>query len=262
MFNNINDTPDSDNLKGKKYLGRVVFNDDPLMIERIKVSITGMFDGPPEGLPWVGRNATNIINNGKDTFGTFNLVPRLGTDVTVIFQDGNPLYPMYEAHPVQTSERPTEGATNYLYRYGHKDPKGNLFFIDTKDGADPQAYIKLACGVEITVSDTAKVHITVNDDVLTDLKAKFTLNVTGDIDITGDANLTAVIKGNTTITTTGTTAITSTGPASLTSATMVNVAAPIIGMIGPAVQLQSATGYVHINAATEVVLTAPVVKIN
>lgn len=262
MFNSINDTPNADDLKGKKYLGKVVFNDDPLMIERIKVTIPGMFEGQPTELPWVGRNKTNIITNGADGFGTFNLVPRLGTEVTIVFQEGNPLYPMYEADPVQTQERPTEGQTNYLFRYGHKDPRGNLFYVDTNPNANPQAYIKLTCGVEITVSDTAKVHVTIDDDVLGDLKAKLTLNVKGDVTLNADANVTATIKGNTTLATTGTTNIASTGPASLQSATQVSVAAPLISMVGPAVNLNSQTGHVHITAATDVQITAPQVNIN
>lgn len=230
MFNSINDTPNSDDLKGKKYLGLVVFNDDPLMIERIKVTIPSMFDGQPEELPWVGRNMGGTIPGHKsDGFGDFNLPPRVGSEVTVIFQEGNPLYPMYEAFPIQTDERPEEGKTNYLYRYGRKDPRGNVFFVDTKDDAPIQAYVKLVCGVEIMVSDTGKVSISADDDITVIAKANMKAQVTGNLDLNAQ------------------------GSASLTSASMVSVNAPAIGMTGPNVSL-SASGQVSINA--------PSVKIN
>jgi hypothetical protein len=245
MFENVNDTPDQNDLKGKKFIGTVVENNDPLMIERIKVSIPNMFQGPTAGLPWVGPNFHTTVTGSKSQYGSFGLIPLIGTQVVVIFQDGNPMYPMYEAFPIQTDERPAEAYTNYLYRYGHKDPRGNVFFIDTKPDANPQAYVKLACGVEITVSDTGKVNVTIADDVTQTMQKKLTVNVTGDVLINAQANLTASVQGTFTVQ--------ANGPANINSSTQVGINAPAIVSVAPNVSLQ-ASGVVSI--------TAPQVNIN
>jgi hypothetical protein len=277
-FDTVGDSPDPNNLQQRKYLGTVVENDDPLMIERVKVTIPEMFEGPAESLPWVARNSTGSVPGGTDGFGHFNLPPRKGVQLVVFFQDGNPQYPMYEAYPIQTDERPTEGQTNYLYRYGHKDPRSNVFFIDTLESADPQAYLKLAAGVEISVGDTAKVRVTIDDDVTGELKAKLNLHIVDDVTITADANvnitiqgncttnvtgnMTTSVQGNMTSTVQGTLTMVAQGPASLTSATMVSVNAPIIGMTGPSVSLSAQNDINITSTAGTVTIKGPNVRIN
>jgi Type VI secretion system/phage-baseplate injector OB domain len=117
------------------FIGTVVSNNDPVQIERVKVTIPNLFQGGVDTLPWIGKKKAELFPDARDgSYGTFGLVPTIGTQVIVEFQDSNPLYGLYSATPHQTNERVAEALVNYLYRYGFKDPAGNLFMVDTKPG--------------------------------------------------------------------------------------------------------------------------------
>lgn len=148
-------------LEGVYFIGKVVFNDDPLKMERIKVSIPDIFEGDHVNFPWCGPSKAGWFPN-TSSFGVFGLIPPVGTEVKVLFQRGNPLYPLYFAYPHQKEERPAEFITNYLKRYGFKDPQGNLFFIDTTPGANPQVKFAHVTGVTIIITDTGNLNVTVS----------------------------------------------------------------------------------------------------
>ena len=151
MLDNLNDQ-DRPDYSGY-FIGTVVFNNDPEHIERIKVSIPGLFAGDTSTLPWLGKKKAELFPAARDgSYGTFGLVPLLGTQVIVEFQNSNPLYGLYSATPHQTNERVSEALTNYLYRYGFKDPAGNLFMIDTKPGS-VEILIKHKSGTLIKIGD-------------------------------------------------------------------------------------------------------------
>jgi hypothetical protein len=146
-------------LEGVYFIGKVVVNDDPKKMERVKVSIPDIFEGDPTNFPWVSPKKAGWFPNTAD-FGVFGLVPPIGTEINVFFQRGNPLYPMYDGYPHQLDERVNDFVTNYLKRYGWKDPQGNLFFIDTTDDVDPQVKFQHVSGFVFTVNHNGDFWVT------------------------------------------------------------------------------------------------------
>lgn len=181
MLDNMNDQ-DKPSYDGY-FIGTVIYNDDPSKIERIKVTIPNLFVGAVDAIPWCAKKKAELFPDARDgSFGTFGLVPALGTQVIVSFQDGNPLYGMYEACPHQTNERVAESINNYLYRYGFKDPAGNLFMVDTKPGS-----------VEILVQHFSGTLLRLKNDGSVELISVGEISSsapmwrhTGDIHVTGD----------------------------------------------------------------------------
>jgi hypothetical protein len=157
-FQGIHNTEESGNLKDVKLVGTVVVNDDPEKAERIKVTIPKLFEGDPKNLPWVSPNKASWFPN-TSTYGCFGLVPPIGSTVTVVFQHGKPLYPLYEAFPHVKGQRPSEFVTNYLKRFGWKDPEGNLFFVDTTPNATPKLLLQFASGTTIQVDGDGTINV-------------------------------------------------------------------------------------------------------
>lgn len=147
-------------LAGVYFLGKVVDNDDPLKMERVKVRIPDVFEGDSANFPWCSPAKAGWFPNTAE-FGVFGLVPPVGTEIKVLFQQGNPLYPLYFAYPHQKDERVNDFVTNYLKRYGWKDPQGNLFFIDTTNAANPQVKFQHTAGILFTIEPNGTFNITI-----------------------------------------------------------------------------------------------------
>lgn len=83
-----------DDLDGTVWLGEVVDIADPLKIGRIKIKVYGKFDlVPTADIPWAypGMN----ISAGSATGGSFFSVPKVGSVVSVRFDQGNLYHPEY-----------------------------------------------------------------------------------------------------------------------------------------------------------------------
>jgi hypothetical protein len=164
MLDNLQQQDSNPNYEGL-FIGTVIVNDDPTRCERVKVAIPRLFVGEPDSLPWVGKKKTELFPAARDgSYGTFGLVPALGTQVIVSFQQGNPAYGMYEATPHQANERVAEALANYLFRYGWKDPGGNLFMVDTVPGGQ-QLLVQMASGTVLQIDNSGKVSITGATDI-------------------------------------------------------------------------------------------------
>lgn len=147
-------------LKNVFYKGKVLDNNDPDKLFRVRVQVNGLMEGVPESLPWVAPFKGGLFpNSPSGAFGTFGLVPAIGTEVTIFFDQGDQHCPYYAAFPVQMGQIVAEALTNYLYRYGFKDPEGNLFMIDSSPGANPKLKIQLAGGFVMTVDGAGNVNI-------------------------------------------------------------------------------------------------------
>jgi hypothetical protein len=84
----------SDDLYGTPWLGEVVDIEDPQFIGRIKIKVFGKFDQvPTEDIPWAypGNNITGSSPSG----GGFFSVPKMGSIVSVKFENGNLYHPEY-----------------------------------------------------------------------------------------------------------------------------------------------------------------------
>lgn len=90
---NENNSYKDDHLSGT-WLGEVVDIEDPLKIGRVRINVFGKFDEiPTTDIPWAypAMNSTG----GSDTGGGFFSVPKLGSIVSVRFDQGNIYHPEY-----------------------------------------------------------------------------------------------------------------------------------------------------------------------
>lgn len=192
MLNNLNQL-DQANLKGHIFIGTVVSVDDPDQIERIKVHIPNVFDNPdPQLLPWVGRRDGGPIANKGSDYGSFGLVPGVGSKVFVEFQGGNPDFPLYWKSPKQKGGSPAEALVNYPNRYGWKDPAGNVIYIDTTPS---QVTLKVThvSGTVVTIDNSGKMSVEGVDTLEMEFVGNASIKAGGNMNLEADGNV--VIKG-------------------------------------------------------------------
>lgn len=113
------------------YLATVVFNQDPLFLQRIKVSIPYLLGDNPADLPWISPMHPPGV--GIHTSGSMRVeVPPVGSQVVVQFQEGNLMYGLSVGSiPSSVTEMPPSLKTNYPNRRGYKDAAGNIFYYDS-----------------------------------------------------------------------------------------------------------------------------------
>lgn len=113
---------------GNKWLkGTVVQNVDPKNLDRIQVSIPGLYDPDLGDVPWCGpvKLSPFGFGSGYGVFGT----PVIGSDVAVTLQGGDQHYPLY-MH-IQCFANPDEFPSGQAW--GFKDLQGNKLVVAGKD---------------------------------------------------------------------------------------------------------------------------------
>jgi len=115
------------------YRGKVVDNNDPNHLGRIKVNVFGVFDGiEVEELPWVVPAFPLFSGSGLDS-GWF-AIPSLNSYVWCFFEAGDHEQPVYFAEaPSGAYGIPGEAETNYPDRRVIKLSSGITFYIDNLD---------------------------------------------------------------------------------------------------------------------------------
>jgi hypothetical protein len=115
--------------KGKKFIGRVVANDDTDAggrFQRIKVIVPDLLDDDVENLPWA---IPAVIHGGSGAEETRQNIPLIGSLVYIMFQEGDTHFPMYEGACIDNNTDLKVLAENYPNRVGwHR--KGHHWFID------------------------------------------------------------------------------------------------------------------------------------
>ena len=179
MFNNLNqfESPDY----SIPFIGRVVDNKDPKLLQRVKVEIPNLLTGDPANLPWCFP-AQHSLFGMTDTAYSVG-VPVIGSTVVVEFQNGDIHYGMVSSclH-TSTSNVSGELATNYPNRRGWLDPANNLFYIDITSG-QVIAHFLHKSGTRITIADNGKVIVHSVDDIAYSCN-NFTLNASQSVAIT------------------------------------------------------------------------------
>lgn len=101
-----------DNLYETSWLGEVVDIDDPNKNGRIKVRVYGKFDliSTPD-IPWA--HPANNSTGGSSSGGSFFSVPKLGSIVSVKFDNGNLYHPEYFFHQKISEEVKAEIEGSY-----------------------------------------------------------------------------------------------------------------------------------------------------
>lgn len=182
-----------DDLDGTSWLGEVVDIDDPNRNGRIRVRVYGKFDQiPTSDIPWA--HPGNNFTGGSSSGGGFFSVPKLGSIVSVKFDNGNLYHPEYFFNQKISEEAKAEIEGSYenahiiIYdtitegslKVFFTEEKGMM--IDYKESQinikpDKSVIIKTASGNgEIEMLDNGSLNIKqandINIETTTDVKIK------------------------------------------------------------------------------------------
>jgi hypothetical protein len=259
MLNNLQQVEQHD-YSQNIFIGKVVANDDPLRLRRVKVAIPNLFEeDTPATLPWVAPMFLGFVANGAGG-GSANLAPAVGTEVVVEFQMGSPLHGLYIASPLRPGQLPAEFMDDdWQWTYGWKDPVGNIFLVNTKSGSNT---IRLfhASGTELKIINSGKVQIHGVENLEVQIDGNTQLTTNGDTTVTTQGNTSVSTQGNTSISTQGTTDISSQDKMTVTSQSEVDVSAPTVHISGN-VSISS-TGSTTVSSTGPMSVTAPGISLN
>jgi hypothetical protein len=176
-----------DDLDSTAWLGEVVDVADPLKIGRAKVKVFGKFDEiPNDDIPWAYPGTSNT--GGSDSGGGFFSVPKVGSIVSIRFDNGNIYHPEYFFNQKISVEVKEEIGNSYenahIIVYDTVTAGAiKIFFTEAKglmfDYQQTQINIKNDKSVLIqTASGDSKVEIL--DDGTMNITQKNDINITTD----------------------------------------------------------------------------------
>lgn len=191
-----------DDDKGR-WTGKVVDNDDPDKLGRVKIVVFGYYDELAEfALPWAVPDLSYIGGSN----GNF-IIPEVGTFVRGYFDQGDIQKPIYDS--IAFSEMTARNLTknilvNKMEDYPHKmvlleTDQGDYMTLNRKDG---ETLFHHRSGLTITIGGDGS--LTINTGSSFEEKGKFVVNCDGDTEIEtrGNVKLTAT-TGNIDIDATG-----------------------------------------------------------
>jgi hypothetical protein len=206
---------ENDNLLGTKWLGEVINIEDPLKKGRCKVRVYGKMDMrvdpydeasayviPDENLPWA--SPAGFFSAGSATGSGDFSVPKLGSIVSITFDNGNPYYPEYSFHQHISDEFLAEIENSYANAHGliyDTITEGGLkiFFTEEKglmlDYKQSSVNIKPDNSINI-INPNGDTIILTNDGNLT-ITTSAKVKVDSPAIELGSQATEAVIKGNT-----------------------------------------------------------------
>tara|TARA_B110000503_G_scaffold143402_1_gene244661 strand:- start:3493 stop:4260 length:768 start_codon:yes stop_codon:yes gene_type:complete len=177
------------------FLGEVMEVEDPLFKGRIKVKVFGKFDDIPlEDLPWShpGMNSTG----GSDSGGGFFSVPKVGSIVSIKFDQGNIYHPEYFFHQEISDEVKTEIEASY--------PNAHVLVYDTVTEGSLKIFFTEAKGLmldykesQINIKPDKSIIIqNASGDGILEMLDDGTMNITqaNMINITTDADINVVCQ--------------------------------------------------------------------
>ena len=177
------------------FLGEVMEVEDPLFKGRIKVKVFGKFDDIPlEDLPWShpGMNSTG----GSDSGGGFFSVPKLGSIVSIKFDQGNIYHPEYFFNQEISDEVKTEVEASY--------PNAHVLVYDTVTEGSLKIFFTEAKGLmldykesQINIKPDKSIIIqNASGDGILEMLDDGTMNITqaNMINITTDADINVVCQ--------------------------------------------------------------------
>lgn len=195
MLNNLNQVEQHD-YSQNYFIGKVVDNNDPMKLRRVKCSIPNMFEEQDPGkMPWIAPMFFGMVANGGGK-GSAHLAPAIGTELVIEFQMGSPLHGLYIASPMRPDQLPPELIdADWQWTYGWKDPTGNIFLINSKAGSNT---IRLfhASGTEIKIDNAGKIIVHGVSDVQVQIDGNANITTNGNVTTQTNGNETHTVSGN------------------------------------------------------------------
>lgn len=131
--------------------GKVIYNEDPKKLGRVKVSLPGIFEGEPEQLPWVRRKMDTLFCGlNVEVFD----VPEVDSIVQIQW-DYDKDTPVYTGAPYNEAHTSKLFHENYPHEGGFKFGKNYIKFNKEK----PELVITNGDGNVITLSPEGKTTI-------------------------------------------------------------------------------------------------------
>jgi hypothetical protein len=173
----------SDNLDTTPWLGEVVDIEDPLKIGRVRVKVFGKFDEiPTTDIPWA--YPANNVTAGSDSGGGFFSVPKMGSIVSVRFDNGNLYHPEYYYVQKISNEVKAEIENSY--------PNAHVIIYDTVTEGALKIFFTEEKGLMFDYKET---RINVKPD-----NSLFIDNPNGDsIELKNDGNITIITSKKATV---------------------------------------------------------------
>ena len=131
MFRNIlDDNQGPGTLEGKIVSGVVIDNNDPEKLFRVKVRLSEMHSGRPNGeIPW---SMQFLFSNQGHTNQIGSIcIPVIGAKVLIMFPEDDEHDSYYIADYHDKSSQIQELLVDYPNVYGHIDASGNLWLVNT-----------------------------------------------------------------------------------------------------------------------------------
>lgn len=179
----------------KRYRGIVVANDDSQedrfrYTGRIKVRIPILFDGiEDDDLPWAIPEWPHI--DGSSNLSGIVDIPKVGSYVDVVFQDGKMEYPRYVGGSISEKTVLEECKQNYPNRKVTRTKNGCLIIIDTETN---ELFVRNPGDLKIYVQ--GNVYLNVDGNVTERIKGDKTTYIDGNYIETVVGNKTVEVKGN------------------------------------------------------------------
>ncbi len=236
---------ESDSYKGIIFYGKVVDNNDPEQLRRVRVHIPEVYgDTPPEELPWAFPKCPPSGTGQSSTFGSYGVLD-VDSEVWVEFQQGDPHFPMVIGVALRADLRKQTELVNYPHRYGLDDSKGNWIIVDklTGDveiGHFSDTRVRIEPNGNLHITSVANQTITVEQNQETEIKGNATVQVKGNVNVTVNGNAEMKVDGamkanigqNLQATVGGSATAQVTGPATINSAVKISLNAPTVSING------------------------------
>lgn len=171
-------------LANKWLIAKVEDNQDPKKLQRVRISIPEVIEGPIDQLPWA--IPFTLPTGGMANVGGVN-VPEVGAAVYVLLQDGDKHYPVYFGSAYDHRRLIDLFATNYPNRYGYQDSKQNWLYVDKTSG---DVEIHHHSGTQIHIADNGEVTINVAANEQVTVAGDLTINVNGSTSLTSGGDVT------------------------------------------------------------------------
>lgn len=116
----------------QSYVGKVVDNNDPKRLKRVKVLIDIWDYMTDEQLPWVKQQGDGTNGNSPDS--SQHNIPEIGSEVRVVFPSKNADDPQYTGMETTEANKCSLFDEDYPNTYGGKDSIGNFTMHNKKTG--------------------------------------------------------------------------------------------------------------------------------
>lgn len=165
--------------------GTVKNNVDPNNMDRVQIEVPGLYESGLGELPWVGplKLSSFGIGDGYGVYGT----PKIGSDVIVWLQDGDPNYPVYMHVQTKANDTFPSGTS-----WGFQDPDGNQLLVQGKDvkfTSGGGLVFHIADNGDLTVTAPSGGHATFNIDNVTYNSQNVTFNASTLFKVVGQTNI-------------------------------------------------------------------------